>query len=135
MEGLLWMSTRHPMGPRGVASKLKGPLKSSHVELADGFNLFIYSGSGSFLEGAGEEVKGMEEAICMSGGWLREVVMAELNCVGDKGGVFGGVDDLEAVVVLQGEAIGNRSLIKSSTTKRAKNTADMSLTSGKPLTN
>ena len=46
----------------------------------------------------------MEEAICVSGGWLREVVMAELNCVGDKGGFCGGVDDLEAAVVLQGGA-------------------------------
>ena len=24
MEGLVWMRTRQPMGPRGVASKLKG---------------------------------------------------------------------------------------------------------------
>ena len=29
--------------------------------MTDGFNLFIYSGGGGFLEGAGEEVKGMEE--------------------------------------------------------------------------
>ena len=86
MEGLLWMSPRHPMGPRGVASKLKGPLKSSHVdvrlgwlfpvlekvaELVDGFNLFIYSDGGGFLQGAGEEVKGLYEKICVSGGWLR----------------------------------------------------------------
>ena len=46
------------------------------AELADGFNLFIYSSSGGFLEGSGEEVKGVEEEICVSGGWLREVVMA-----------------------------------------------------------
>ena len=32
VEGLLWMSTRHTMGPKGVASKLKWPLKSSQAE-------------------------------------------------------------------------------------------------------
>ena len=44
-------------------------------------------------------MKGVEEAIFVSGGWLRKVVMAELNSVGDKDGFFGGVDDLEAAVV------------------------------------
>ena len=76
------------------------PVLEEVAELADGFNLFIYSGGGGFLEGAGEEVKGLEEAICVSGGWLREVVMAELNGVGDKGGFCGCVDNLEAAVVL-----------------------------------
>ena len=35
------------------------PVLEEVAELADGFNLFIYSGGGSFLEGAGEEVKGV----------------------------------------------------------------------------
>ena len=72
------------------------PVLEEVAELSDGFNLFIYSSSGGFLEGSGEEVKGVEEAICVSVGWLREVVMTELNGVGDKGGFFGGVDNLEA---------------------------------------
>ena len=72
--------------------------------MADGFNLLVYSSSGDFLEGSGEEVKGVEEAIFVSGGWLRKVVMAEINGVGDKGGFCGGVDDLEAEVVFQGGA-------------------------------
>ena len=80
------------------------PVLEEVAELADGLNLFIYSGGGGFLQGAGEEVKGVEEAICVSVGWFREVVMAELNGVGDKGRFFGGVDDLEAAVVLQGGA-------------------------------
>ena len=33
VEGLLWIRTRQPMGPRGVASKLKGPLKCSHADV------------------------------------------------------------------------------------------------------
>ena len=76
------------------------PVLEEVVEFADGFNLFIYSGGGGFLEGAGEEVKGLEEVICVSGGWLRKVVMVELKGVGDKGGFCGGVDNLEAAVVL-----------------------------------
>ena len=44
----------------------------------------------------------MDEAIYVSGGCLREVVMAELNSVRDKGGFYCGVNYLEAAVVLQG---------------------------------
>ena len=40
----------------------------------------------------------------MSDGWMRKVVMAEFNSGRDKEGYFGGVDDLEAAVVLQGWA-------------------------------
>ena len=80
------------------------PFLEEVAELADGFNLFIYSSGGGFPEGAGEEVKGVEEAIFVSGGWLREVFMEEVNGVRDKGGFCGGVDDLEAAVVLQGRA-------------------------------
>ena len=46
----------------------------------------------------------MEEKIFVSGGWLREVFIAKINGVGDKGGFCGGVDDLEAAVVFQGGA-------------------------------
>ena len=49
-------------------------------------------------------MKGVEEAICVSGGWLLKVVMVELNGVGDKGVFCGCVDDLEAAVLLQGGA-------------------------------
>ena len=49
-------------------------------------------------------MKGVEEAIFVSGGWLRKVVMAELNGVGDMGGFCGSFDDLEAAVVFQGGA-------------------------------
>ena len=77
------------------------PVLEEVADLADGFKLFIYSGDGDFLQGTGEEVKGVDEAICVSGGWLRELVMAELNGVGDKGGFSCGVDYLEAAVVSQ----------------------------------
>ena len=49
-------------------------------------------------------MKGMEEAIFVSEGWLLKVGMAELNSVGDKEGFCGGVDNLGAAVVFQGRA-------------------------------
>ena len=68
--------------------------------MADGVKLVIYSGGGGFLQGAGEEVKGMYETICVSGGWLCYVVRAEINGVRDKGGFSCVVYYLEAAVVL-----------------------------------
>ena len=49
-------------------------------------------------------MEGVEEAIFMSDGWMCKVVMAEFNSVGDREGFCGGVDNLEAAVVLQGGA-------------------------------
>ena len=46
----------------------------------------------------------MEEAIFVCDGWMRKVVMAELNSVGDKEVFHGSVDNLEAAVVFQGGA-------------------------------
>ena len=63
------------------------PVLEEAANLSDGFRLFIYSGGGGFLHVTREEVKGVDEAICVRGGWLRYVVMAELNGVGDKGGL------------------------------------------------
>ena len=42
----------------------------------------IYSGGGGLLQGDGEEVEGVYEPIGVSGGWLRLVVVAEINGVG-----------------------------------------------------
>ena len=47
-------------------------------------------------------MEGVEEAIFVCDGWMRKVLMAEFNSVGDKEGFCGGVDDLEAAVVFQG---------------------------------
>ena len=44
----------------------------------------------------------MEEVIFVCDGWMREVVMAEFNSVGDEEGFCGGVDNLETAVVFQG---------------------------------
>ena len=49
-------------------------------------------------------MEGVEEAIFVCDGWMRKVVMAEFNSVGDKEGFGGGVDNLEAAVVFLGGA-------------------------------
>ena len=77
------------------------PVLEEVSESTGGFTLFVLSSGGGFLEGAGEEVEGVEEAIFMSDGWMRKVVMAEFNSVGDREGFCGGVDNLEAAVVLR----------------------------------
>ena len=49
-------------------------------------------------------MEGVEEAIFVCDGWMCEVVMAEFNCVGDKEGFCGSVNNLEAAVVFQGRS-------------------------------
>ena len=49
-------------------------------------------------------MRGVEEAIFVSEGWLLKLVMAELNSVKEKERFCGSVDDLEAAVVFQGGA-------------------------------
>ena len=56
----------------------------------------------SILEGIGEEVESMEDAFLVCDGGLGEVVVAELDCVGKDRGFGGGVDDVEATVVIEG---------------------------------
>ena len=46
-------------------------------------------------------MEGVEEAIFVCDGWMRKVVMVELNSVEDNEGFGGSVDDLEAAVVFQ----------------------------------
>ena len=41
------------------------PVLEEVADLADGFKLFIYSSGEGFLQGAGEEVMGVDEAICV----------------------------------------------------------------------
>ena len=46
----------------------------------------------------------MEELIFVRDGWIRKVVVAEFNSVGDEEVFGGGVEDLEVEVVFQGGA-------------------------------
>ena len=54
------------------------------AELDDGVEMFVGNSCGGLFEGAGEEVEGMEELIFVRDGWMREVVVAEFNSVGDE---------------------------------------------------
>ena len=80
------------------------PVLEEVAESADGVELFVDNSGGGLFEGAGEEVEGVEESIFVCDGWMREVVVAEFNGVGDEEGFGGGVDNLEAAVVFQGGA-------------------------------
>ena len=80
------------------------PVLEEVADSADGVEFFVGNSCGGLFEGAGEKVEVMEESIFVRDGWMRKVVVAEFNSVGDEEGFSGGVDDLEAAVVLQGEA-------------------------------
>ena len=56
----------------------------------------------SILEGIGEEVESMEDEVFVSDGWLGEVVVMEFDCVREEKGFGGGVDNVEAAVVIEG---------------------------------
>ena len=48
MDGLLWMRTWRPIGPRGVESKLKGLLKASQAERRGGGGGLVEKVEGEF---------------------------------------------------------------------------------------
>ena len=64
----------------------------------------MVGGRGGFLEGGGEEVEGVDDSVFCGDGRLREIVVQDLDGVGDDEGFGGGVDDLEAAVVVEGGA-------------------------------
>ena len=54
------------------------------------------------MEGVGDKVESMEDAVFISDGWLGEVVVAEFDRVKEEKSFGGGVDDVEAAVVIEG---------------------------------
>ena len=54
------------------------------AESANGVEFFVGNSCGGIFEGTGEEVEGMEGLIFVRDGWMREVVVAEFNSVGDE---------------------------------------------------
>ena len=61
----------------------------------------VVGGCGGVLEGGGEEVEGVDYSVFCGDGGLREIVVQDLDGVGDDEGFGGGVDDLEAAVVVE----------------------------------
>ena len=60
------------------------PVMEEVAKSADGVELFIGNSCGGLFEGAGEEVEVMEELIFMRDGWMRKLVVAEFNSVGNE---------------------------------------------------
>ena len=60
------------------------PVLEEVAESTDGIKLFFSNICDGLFESAGEELEGMKESIFVCDGWKREVVVAELNSVGDE---------------------------------------------------
>ena len=83
---------RERTGWHGLGRML--PVLEEVAELAYGVKFFVDNSGGGLFEGDGEGVEGMEESIFVRDGWMREVVVAEFNSVGDEEGFGGGVNNL-----------------------------------------
>jgi hypothetical protein len=66
--------------------------------------LGITCGGGSIGDGIGDGVKAVENGLGWCDGWDGEVVMTEVDSVGDAEGLGFGINDAMAVVMLKGEA-------------------------------
>ena len=80
----------HPWIWRGIGNRQGGlrlgrvlPVLEEVAESSDGVDFFVGNSCGGLFEGAGEELEGMEESIFVRDGWMRKVVVAEFNSVGD----------------------------------------------------
>ena len=71
------------------------------TEVGYGFKVRVMGGHGGVLVGRGEELEGVDDSILCGDGGLREVVVQDLDGVRDDEGFGGGVNDLEAVVVVE----------------------------------
>jgi hypothetical protein len=66
--------------------------------------LGVACGGGSIGDGVGDGVKAVDNGVGWCDGWDGEVVMMEVDSVGDAEGLGFGIDDTMAVVMLQGDA-------------------------------
>ena len=71
--------------------------------------MIVVGGRGGILEGARQEVEGVEDYVLWSDLYLGEVVVENFDGVEDEGCLGGGIDNLEAAVVLEGGANGETS--------------------------
>ena len=69
----------------------------------------MVGGCEGVLEGARQEVEGMDNSVLWSDFWLGEVVVEDFDGVGDEDCLGGGINDLEAAVVFEDGADGEAS--------------------------
>jgi hypothetical protein len=74
------------------------------TESGNCMELGIACGGGSIGDGVGDRIKAVDNGVGWCDGWDGEVVMREVNSVGDVEGVGFGIDEMIAAVVLQGDA-------------------------------
>jgi hypothetical protein len=66
--------------------------------------LGIACGGGSIGDGIGDGIKAVDNGVGWCDGQDGEVVMTEVDCVGDAEGIGCGIDDTMAAVMLKGDA-------------------------------
>ena len=66
--------------------------------------LGIACGGGNIGDGIGDGIKAVDNGVGWCEVWVGEVVMTEVNSVGDAEGLGFGINDAMAAVMLQGDA-------------------------------
>ena len=69
----------------------------------------MVGGRGGVLEGARQEVEGVDNSVLLSDLWLGEIIVEDFDGIGDEGRLSGGINDLKAEIVLEGGADGKAS--------------------------
>jgi hypothetical protein len=79
------------------------PLTEKVTENGNCMELGIACGEGSIGDGIGDGVKAVDNGVGWCDGQDGEVMMTEVDSVGDAEGLGFGIDDVMAVVMLQGD--------------------------------
>jgi hypothetical protein len=79
------------------------PLTEKVTESGNCMELGVACGGGSIGDGIGDDVKAVDNGVGWCDGRDGEVVMTEVNSVGDAEGLGFGIDDAMAAVMLQGD--------------------------------
>jgi hypothetical protein len=79
------------------------PLTEKVTDSGNYMELGITCGGGSIEDGIGDGIKAVDNGVGWCDGWDGEVVMTEVDSVGDAEGLGFGIDDMMAAV-LQGDA-------------------------------
>ncbi len=74
------------------------------IESGNCMELGIACGGGGIGDGVGDGIKAVDNGVGWCDGWDGEVVMTEVDSVGDAKGLGFGIDDAMAAVMLQGDA-------------------------------
>ncbi len=73
------------------------------TESGDCMELGVAGGGGNIGDGAGDGVEAVDNCVGCCESWDGEVVVTEVNCVGDAEGLGFGINDMMAAVMLEGD--------------------------------